>query len=246
MKKYLKIVISLILLISCSFAVKGMYSATTKTIVVDEVTGEYQIDEDLLVTGTLKGESPIKVEEGTEWVDSNGVALFDIYIATSSNPINHAPSSLDNALIIDTEAINNSNNMEIAFIDSSGTSSSPVLILNEGIAQRASTFNRSLQIGKDLATTTIGSNYTLCEGFSNVDCDSEGSGADLVVEDDIEAKGNIYASNFVGFTGTSTIVIDIRENGGDKIYVDQVDFRFENGLLISTSTISTKSIDVDT
>jgi hypothetical protein len=57
-------------------------------------------------------------------------------------------------------------NMEIVFWN--GDSVRPLFILNEGVTNRASTFERSLQVGKALDAAPVDGDYTLFEGFNYI------------------------------------------------------------------------------
>ena len=100
------------------------------------------------------------------------------------------PDAFENTLIFHNLALSNPSNMEIGFFDH--TNEKPILVLNEGAPDRASIFNRSLLIGKNKGAGPFDEDYTLAEGFKYADFDTPTTGADLGVEDDIEAKGSIY------------------------------------------------------
>lgn len=134
---------------------------------------------------------------GVEFQDFIGFAdwgesiLFNIFVKQIGDTYSSVPDAFENVLIFFTKTISNPSNMEIAFWDK--TNNKPVLVLNEGAVARASTFNRSLQVGKALGASPFDEDYTVCEGFLDIDCATSVTGADLGVEDDIEAKGSIYS-----------------------------------------------------
>lgn len=160
------------------------------------VVGNAAIDGDLHMGGAITHDSPVIILDGLMFVDSTGTPVFHMELeGTESHSGETVPAALQGALIFEMKDIQNASNMEVVFWDSQNDR--PGLIINEGGAQRASTFDRSLQIGKALGAATVDSNYTKFEGYSYVDGLTSGSGADLGVEDDIEAKGSIYSQENV-------------------------------------------------
>lgn len=155
------------------------------------VTGDLHMND-----GSITHNSPVLIRDGLRLEDSDGNKLFDIEVQGISDHIEtEAPESLNGSLIFETWNITNPSNMQVVFWDY--VTSRPTLILNQGGSQRASVFDRSVLIGKELGNATVDENYTSCEGFNLIDCNTTGTGADLGVEDDIEAKGSVYANSFL-------------------------------------------------
>ncbi|MEE9366626.1 MAG: hypothetical protein V3W44_08075, partial [Dehalococcoidales bacterium] len=173
--------------------------------------------------GALTHDSPVQLLEGLELVCEEGNKHFHLEIE-GEQPDELTPPSLNGAINFKFFATENLYSMVMAFWDDD--CQRPMFILTEEGMNRASTFDRSLQVGKALGTAPVDNNYTLFEGFNYIDGDTEATGADLGVEDDIEAKGSIYAqenilaegalrladsdaSNYVAFRAPSTVASDV-------------------------------------
>lgn len=61
------------------------------------------------------------------------------------------------------------------------------------LSGRATTISRSVQIVGNTTNKVVNENFTLCEGNNYIDCESDITGADLLVEDDIESMGSIFS-----------------------------------------------------
>ena len=140
----------------------------------------------------IKGFSPLNIREGIKFIDINDNNLFRFYIKGEGDIFSGLSGALDKTLIIETNGIQNPNRMEVGFCDTD--TNSCALIINEGSPLRATFLPRSVMIGKN-KNADINSDTTLCDYAEHVDCDTPATGADLLVEDDIEARGNIYAGN---------------------------------------------------
>jgi hypothetical protein len=104
------------------------------------------------------------------------------------------PKAFNESFIIQTNNISNDYAMEICFWETELEKMS--LCINEGAPSRATTFYRSLQIvGEEKLPNN--ENFTLCEGYNYIDCNTSTTGADLGVEDDIETKGSIYSNEHI-------------------------------------------------
>ena len=159
---------------------------------------------DLQLFGTITHNSPVRIKDGLQILNNLDQEELHIFLSGVDSSDVVLPSALDNSLVFETSNINNASNMEVTFWDTDN--SRPVLILNNGGVGRASTFDRSVQIGKTLGAATIDGNYTQFTGFNFIDGLTGATGADLGVEDDIEAKGSIYAQGHIlapYFTATS-------------------------------------------
>jgi hypothetical protein len=133
------------------------------------------------------------------------------------------PTAFENTLIFETISLNNANNMEIAFWDKENAR--PSLVLNQGAPGRASLFERSLIVGAQKGIKSLDENYTLCNDFPNLACDTSLYGADLGVENDVEVRGIIYADQIKESTlgvGVSFDEINVDTLKVDNLTVDNV------------------------
>jgi hypothetical protein len=128
------------------------------------------------------------------------------------------PSCFDNTLIFQTKALDNANNMEIAFWDKENAR--PSLILNQGAPGRASLFERSLIVGAQKGIKSLDGNYTLCDDFPNLSCDTSLYGADLGVENDLEVRGIIYVDKIK--ESTLGLGVSFNEIKADVLKVDDL------------------------
>ena len=159
---------------------------------------------DLHMGGAITHNSPVLFRDGIRLQNSSGTKFFDIEIQGMNDHIEtEAPTDLNGTLLFETWQILNPSNMQIAFWDS--VNARPTLILSQGGSQRASIFDRSLMVGKTLGNATINTTYSLCQGFNLIDCNTSSTGADLGVEDDIEAKGSIYSQENINATGNFSL-----------------------------------------
>ncbi len=146
--------------------------------------------------GAITHDSPVVMRDGIELVDDDMHTHFHIEYEQSGHHAGETrPDELLGAVSFETYDVENAYNMEIVFWD--GSTARPLFILNEGGTNRASTFDRSVQVGKALGAAAIDGDYTLFEGFNYIDGSAGTTGADLGVEDDIEAKGSIYSQENV-------------------------------------------------
>ena len=151
---------------------------------------DLRVGGDAYITGTLYGGSPLKLGyEGLSFQDYSGDSRFSIYQAEGFGY--NVSSDFANSLIFQTESVNNVDGMEICFWDRENQIM--YFCLNEGEGQRATTVRRSFQIVGNVSVKENDENFTLCEGNSFIDCATDSTGADLFVQDDIEAGGSVYA-----------------------------------------------------
>jgi len=170
-------------------------SVVSRTVLFEDNTYIFETDvnfnQDIDIIGAITGSSLLRIQEGISIVDSDFNSLFDIFVADFPNGIQKSsiPETSDNALVIQRTGLQNDFFIGVIFWDQD--SNRPNFVLNAGTPGRASTFDRSLQIGKDKALDIIDTSYTICEGTTLADCDTALTGADLVVEDDIENFGSL-------------------------------------------------------
>ncbi len=155
------------------------------------VEGDSLFRNNVQVMGTLSGESDLRIQEGIDFLDSNGNVIYSIYTDNPTLNMVRAltiPSDFNFTYIFQRSSILSPFNISFIFWDS--FLERPTLVLNGGVSGRASTFDRSLQVGKNRASGDVNQTYDICEGTTLADCDTLLTGADLVVEDDIEAFGS--------------------------------------------------------
>ena len=103
----------------------------------------------------------------------------------------------------------------------------PLFVLNAGAPGRASTLDRSLQVGKDFANDILNLDYTICNGTTLADCNTLATGADLVVEDDIENFGSLKVHENAIIDGNLSFAGAFGElfesNDGTTISIDTTD-----------------------
>lgn len=161
-----------------------------------------------MTNGSITHNSPVLIRDGLRLEDSSGTKYFDIEIEGISKHVEtDAPDVLNGSLIFETWNTTNPYNIQIAFWDY--TTHRPTLILDTVSEERASVFDGSLLVGKELGNATVDENYTHCEGFNLIDCNTTGTGADLGIEDDLETKGSIHAQG--------NLTVDGNTNFGEKI-----------------------------
>jgi hypothetical protein len=124
------------------------------------------------------------------------------------------PDAFDDALILQTDDISNQYKMEFCWWDAENEVMT--FCSNEGYPNRATTFRRSLQIVGNTSVKENDLNFTLCEGYSYIDCNTNTTGADLGIQDDIESLGSIFTNeNFTSknLNGTGDAFVCTNENG---------------------------------
>ncbi len=176
-------------------------NATTLNISGDAIFGEgVNITGDLHMVGAITHNSPVEIREGLSLTNESNFATFTIYNAHGN--ISNVSSAFANALIFQSDEIDNPNNMEACFWDKENQIM--FFCINEGGLQRATTVRRSFQIIGNLTAKEDDENFTLCEGANYVDCLTDTTGADLLVQDDIEAQ-SIYANENINATGNLSL-----------------------------------------
>lgn len=191
---FLVIVFTIILLFNIAAATYSHY-----------INGEqkFSIDEnETTIYNILTGASPIQIKEGIEFLNKTNSRYDSIYSVTFGESWSHVPTDFENALIFDTN-IKNQYFMEMCHWDDDDQKM--IMCLNQGAIGRATTFKRSFQIVGNRTFKESDSNFTLCEGYNFIDCATDLTGADLGVQDDIEAGGSIYANENLVVTENATI-----------------------------------------
>jgi len=156
------------------------------------VTNELNVSSNANILGTLRGHSPLKLGDEINFIKTDGTITSALYNAPralgSALPISFADS-----LIHDIIEETNDYGMQECFWDEN-TETMQMCISGAYLSGRATTISRSLQIVGNTTNKIVNENFTLCEGNNYVDCETDITGADLLVEDDIESGGSIYSN----------------------------------------------------
>ncbi len=116
----------------------------------------------------------------------------------SQNFINVSPA-FTGAMIFQSEHTTQNKGMDVCFWDKENQK---MLFCINDITSRATTIRDSFQIVG--STTLDNENFTLCAGANFIDCNTTLTGADLFVDDDIEAQ-SIFANGNMEVVGSLTI-----------------------------------------
>lgn len=155
---------------------------------------------DLVLHGVLQGLSPLKLQDEINFIKSDGTITSSLYNAprgTSST----LPSVFTDSLIHDIIDETNDYGMQECFWDEN-KETMQMCISGAYLSGRATTISRSLQIVGNTTNKMVNENFTLCEGNNYVDCETDITGADLLVEDDIESIGSIFSQENITADGT--------------------------------------------
>ncbi|MFH0712060.1 MAG: hypothetical protein V2A52_02910 [archaeon] len=176
---------------------------------VDEVsTGN------LVLHGVLQGLSPLKLQDEINFLKSDGIVTSALYNAPRELS-STLPSVFADSLIHDIIQETNDYGMQECFWDEN-TETMQMCISGSYLPYRATTVSRSFQVVGNTTNKPVNENFTLCEGNNYVDCDSDATGADLLVEDDIEAIGSIFSQENITanyFIGDGSLLTGISGGG---------------------------------
>lgn len=213
----------------------------------DEINGTLQTDKPVRLFDKLTAKAPIEVEDGLTFKGSD--PYFHILVSGLHYNENPLPPAFDNCLVFDTHQIKNANFMEVAFWDAENVR--PSLVLNQGAPGRATLIERSLIIGAQKGTKALDGDYTLCNDFPNIVCDTSAYGADLGVEHDLEVRGIIYTDQIKPSSGTEVSIDDLKVDNvkidnviTDLIKVDNVEVN-DNVQLLSLAGGGNRTVKVD-
>ena len=156
-------------------------------------------ENETIISNILRGESPIKISEGITFIGEEGDNLFGIYRSIPARYYNSVPDVFNNTLIHEITQLNNQYVIEECWWNNE--TNTMRFCINAGAVQRATTIRRSLQIVGNKTVKPNDENFTLCEGANYVDCATDITGADLFIQDDIEAQ-SIYANENVYAEGS--------------------------------------------
>jgi len=164
------------------------------------------------ILGRLSGASPLSIgHEGLLFRNQSNDIHYSIYHATGdlSQEFINVSTAFDKSIIFQSDNIVNANGMNVCFWDKN---KQKILFCINDAQSRATTVRQSFQIVGD--SKLDDENFTSCSGASFIDCNSSLTGADLFVEDDIEAQ-SIYANENINVTGNVTIGNQIQIKGGN-------------------------------
>jgi len=153
---------------------------------VNEVTAG-----DLVLHGVLQGLSPLKLQDEINFIKADGIVTSSLYNAPRGTA-STLPSVFADSLIHDIIEETNDYGMQECFWDEN-TETMQMCISGAYLGGRATTVSRSLQVVGNTSNKPVNENFTLCEGNNYVDCETDITGADLLVEDDIESIGSIFS-----------------------------------------------------
>jgi hypothetical protein len=145
----------------------------------------------LVLHGVLYGLSPLKLQDEINFVKSDGTITSSLYNAPrpSSSLLS---SKFEDSLIHDIINETNAYGMQECWWDEN-TATMQMCISGAYLPQRATTVSRSLQVVGNATSKSVDENFTMCEGNNYVDCNPDTTGADILVQDDIEAIGSIFS-----------------------------------------------------
>jgi len=155
----------------------------------------------LILHGILQGLSPLKLQNEINFIKSDGTTITSALYRAPRDAPSSLPSVFVDSLIHDIINETNVYGMQECFWDEN-TETMQMCISGAYLPYRATTISRSLQIVGTPTNKPLNENFTLCEGNKYVDCDPETTGADLLVEDDIEAIGSIFSQGNIAADGT--------------------------------------------
>jgi len=197
-------------------------------------------DENVTITGNLNIEgsasgsgfrvNSLLVESRIDYIDSNVNIFYRTYVnGLDANIFRSELTDFNSTLIFEKGNFTNDFNAGYLFWD--GNTGRPDFLINLGGAGRASTFDGSVQIGKDMGTADLNREYSECVATTLADCNTLLTGADLIVEDDIENFGSTQVHE--------NLIVD--ENTFVNLSYGSM-FQFEQSTLI---TILVTGIDVN-
>jgi hypothetical protein len=145
----------------------------------------------LVLHGILFGLSPLKLQDEINFVKSDGTVTSALYNAPRESLSSLSPE-FEDSLIHDIINETNAYGMQECWWDEN-TATMQMCISGAYLPQRATTVSRSLQIVGNTTSKPVDENFTMCEGNNYVDCSPDVTGADLLVQDDIESIGSIFS-----------------------------------------------------
>ena len=258
-------------IISAPFAIKYISALTFKNIQVDESSGDWLFtgnDRDVVIGNTIKDSDTsdgVTLQNGMVIKNSAPEDVSRIFPFSILDGVGVQLAAASTTLrleetpdltVFEYGSLAPPSGMGLAFYNTQDMRAT--LVLASTTPDKATAvLNGSTLIGVDQSTTTPNAFYNSCSanGFDFLACDDEQFGGDLGVENDVQIKGDgtiggdftVASSTItVGGTGctltTRQFVVDVRENGGDSIFVDTRDFTI---LLCGATATSTKQIETN-
>ena len=163
---------------------------TTDIMYFNQTANEMVFTTNTRTIGFAEGASPLKLREGVQFFNVAGVKGFSIYHAHGTEEWRNVSDIFNASVVFELDEKDNPYGMDWIIWDK--LTQRPPLVINFGEEGRATTFDRSLRIGK--ANSPVDENFTLC---TNLACNSSDV-ADLEVEGSIWAGRNITANYFIG------------------------------------------------
>ena len=201
---------------------------TTDIMLFNASINEMMFTTNTRTLGFSRGESPIKFEDGAQFFDEDGSKEFSIYHAHGNEYWRNVSGIFNHSTVFEVNEKENPYGMEFVVWDVPAQKAP--LVINFGAEGRATTFGRSVKIGR--TNHALDENYTKCDTLA---CNATDA-SDLEVEGSILAGRNITANYFIGdgsqLTGISTtpnIIIEstgliqggaLSINSGDNTLID--------------------------
>lgn len=177
-------------------------------------------DNETIISNVIRGTSALKLSESLIFLNETDSTHFSLYHSHSGEDYNNVSEDFESSLILQTEVIENPYDMEMGVWDK--TNQKFLQVWNTGLNNRAHTFVGSVKITHGNKSFSLqNENLTLCDEANYVDCDSRLTGADLFVNDDIEAQ-SIYANEnivVVGNLDVSGVMTGTLSLGCDKVNI---------------------------
>jgi len=162
-----------------------------------------------LITNTVIGESPIKLQDSIEFLNETGNVTFSLYIAKIGEDFTNVSDDFNGSLILETR---NGMERDTEMCFWNRNTQQLAMCINQGGLGMATTIRRSLQIVGNDTFKENNISFILCEGNNHVDCASDITGADLFVQDDIEAD-SIFANE--NLSADETLIV-----GEPRIFIN--------------------------
>lgn len=176
----------------------------------------------LIVQGVIQSLSPLKLQDEINFVKADGTVTSALYNAPrelSSNLSSVFTDSLIHDIIEETNAYG----MQECFWDEN-TQTMQMCISGAYLSGRATTISRSLQIVGNTTSKAVNEDFNLCEGNLFADCNTDITGADLLVQDDIEAIGSIFSQENITadyLIGDGSLLTNLPTGGLSPVYLQE-------------------------
>ncbi|KKL27204.1 hypothetical protein LCGC14_2387520, partial [marine sediment metagenome] len=165
-------------------------NATSTIMFFNKSANELVFNTDTRTTGFSQGDSPLKLLEGVQFFNQEKVKGFSIYHAHETEEWRNVSDIFNASIVFELDKKDNPYGMDWLIWDK--ITQRPPLVVNFGEEGRATTFDRSLRVGK--SNSPVDENFTLCTTLA---CNSSDV-SDLEVEGSVWAGRNITANYFIG------------------------------------------------